>query len=1273
MEGLKIIQWNCRALGNKIDRLEQFLINSPQDVLVLQEVKLDYHKLPPLDGFAYPPITGKHPNDRKVSVAIYFKDSLVHARTQSPIHPDSNNASCAATIHPRHSNQKALTIVNAYFPRGSDCKYSHDWLHRLDFRNHILVCGDFNSRHHLWENNLNNVTSDNLEEEILNSNLIILNDGTPTRIPDNCKQMASAIDLTLVSAGIEHTTWDVVENTLLNSDHLPIQISIDSYSGYEQATGGRPKYVYKRANWEIFQLSLRNSIIEEQSKINTEEYYRAVRNSILAAADLAIPKKVPQQNRKNKQGKSWWNDRCRLAVDKKYKATRRYRLDQSAENHRLMKEANIAVSKVIAESKLENLESFVSTNIKSHMDTGAMWRKVKQIKNKGRPPPKPLIVNGVKFITDREKAEILAEHIAKCSQKNSLTDTQLSHRRQFDLHFTHSDTNVNNQDFNQVISVAEVVDAIGDIKNVDRQTGQDPISYTMIKHFPKPFIGQLGEFFNYIFKKHEIPVDWKQAEVIALAKPGKPSQEPGSYRPISLTSHLCKVYERIMKNRLTHYLEKNSLIAPEQAGFRKGRSTMDHVVSLGEKLKKTLRREKYVRLGTFFDIAKAYDRVWHNKLLSKIQDMQIEGNMYGFIREFITDRKMRVRSGSNTSSLKTLEMGVPQGSVIAPTLFLIMINDVVKAANERNKCMLYADDLSIISDNFCAGFSAKNLELHQEAINSAQATLAESGLELAAEKTAFLVFSRLPVSHHKYDYHIKLDKARIDPVSSVKFLGVTISNKMDWSKHITNLVNKARKQLNLIKILAGIPWLKGTKLMVDITIALIRSRLTYGQEVYFGAPEVALNKLEATDRTALRIALGVNCRASSDLVYEEAGQPPLREYRKVAAAKFVIRSQLISDNPTKIDIDFKTHDGSKQQMAYERAVLERDKTGRRYKEQENIRIYTHVIWNHAQLPLEMVENYVLPKVSPWIARRAEFVFTIPVNVKKQDNPVLCGSIAKEYIDRELSEFEQLYTDGSRLPTGEVGCAVVAKINGRRVANRVKLNSKVSIFSAELQAIKHALDIAAPLQNKKNVAILTDSKSSMQALQSKPKHRYRLHSEISLLIHRIVCSGRIVRFVHIPSHTGISGNESADKQANIAAQDNNMRKEHINIGYTKSEVYSMIEKIAKDKLPGYKNKKNFVSIPLPPGPLNIVRKIRTQGGKFNIPEFNTLCVCGNRLESGHLLGECNEMLKHLPKTDALIKEHKLKPEEMCTQHATLGWRHTVTLAWELYHSPVACLI
>lgn len=160
-----------------------------------------------------------------------------------------------------------------------------------------------------------------------------------------------------------------------------------------------------------------------------------------------------------------------------------------------------------------------------------------------------------------------------------------------------------------------------------------------------------------------------------IAKPGKDKAQPSSYRPIGLTSNLCKLMERMVMSRLVYFIEKKGLFSQYQSGFRKGRSTMDSVVSLEAAIRKA-QVNKEVVVGVFFDIEKAYDMLWKEGLLMKLDKMGITGKMYDWIKDFLLNRTIQVRIGTTYSQIYTIENGTPQGSVCSPILFNIMINDI---------------------------------------------------------------------------------------------------------------------------------------------------------------------------------------------------------------------------------------------------------------------------------------------------------------------------------------------------------------------------------------------------------------------------------------------------------------------------------------------------------------------------------------------------------------------------------------------------------------------
>ena len=149
---------------------------------------------------------------------------------------------------------------------------------------------------------------------------------------------------------------------------------------------------------------------------------------------------------------------------------------------------------------------------------------------------------------------------------------------------------------------------------------------------------------------------------------GKDPWDPLNYRPISLTSHVCKTMESMVNSRLTHFLEINNLITPFQSGFRKNYSTNDHLVRLQTEITGAFSKGHKV-IAVFVDIEKAYYMVWRHGLLEKIYKLGIRGYMFNFIERFISGRTFKVNVGGSFSPVSYLENGISQGSVIDPTLY----------------------------------------------------------------------------------------------------------------------------------------------------------------------------------------------------------------------------------------------------------------------------------------------------------------------------------------------------------------------------------------------------------------------------------------------------------------------------------------------------------------------------------------------------------------------------------------------------------------------------
>ena len=200
--------------------------------------------------------------------------------------------------------------------------------------------------------------------------------------------------------------------------------------------------------------------------------------------------------------------------------------------------------------------------------------------------------------------------------------------------------------------------------------------------------------FNNIWIIGEFPLSWSEATIIPIPKPGKDPTDPGNYRPIALTSCVCKTFERIVNNRLVWFLEKNKLLTEFQSGFRKQRNTNDQLIRFESFVREGFVRREHV-VSVFFDLEKAYDTTWKYGILRDLHKCGLRGRLPQLIGNFLANRYFRVRVGSCLSNSFNQEMGVPQGSILSVTLFILKINSIVKCLPSHIKCSLYVDDFLI--------------------------------------------------------------------------------------------------------------------------------------------------------------------------------------------------------------------------------------------------------------------------------------------------------------------------------------------------------------------------------------------------------------------------------------------------------------------------------------------------------------------------------------------------------------------------------------------------
>ena len=403
-------------------------------------------------------------------------------------------------------------------------------------------------------------------------------------------------------------------------------------------------------------------------------------------------------------------------------------------------------------------------------------------------------------------------------------------------------------------------------------SGHDNISAKFFKQVSVGLITPFVHVVNLSLTTGIVPLAMKKAKVIPIFKNSGEETIMKNYRPVSLLPVFSKVLERIVYNRLFHYLIKNAILHKSQYGFQKDLSTEQAILEMQDRLVKIL-NSKDCCVGIFMDLSKAFDTLDHNILLKKLSHYGIRGVALDWFQNYLSDRCQYVSINGANSGLLPITCGVPQGSILGPLLFLIYINDL-PLVSKKAITILFADDTNAL-------YTGKTYEELARVVCDDLAILSDwfkcNKLALNELKTKYIIFhTRFNKPPDNFD--IILNGIALERVEVTKFLGVLIQENLNWNKHIGQVCNKiARSTALLAKLKHYVP----RYVLLIIYNSLCMSHISYALSVWGSSPACSLKRIISLQKRGIRQVCNAKYNAHTSPLFKQCKVLKLEDLNKL--------------------------------------------------------------------------------------------------------------------------------------------------------------------------------------------------------------------------------------------------------------------------------------------------------------------------------------------------------------------------------------------------------
>ena len=552
--------------------------------------------------------------------------------------------------------------------------------------------------------------------------------------------------------------------------------------------------------------------------------------------DTAIDSYVPMKKQGTRSKKKHLSKEAFRKMRYKQNMWRVYKHTGKDEDYEVYKEALNAATNEVRKAK-RNCEHKLAQNIKS--DSKSFYAYVRSKQNV-RGKVGPLGDNAGNKITEGcLMAEELNVHFISVFTREDTSSLPVPETK-----FNGSEE----EKLGQLVVTPEVVASKINNMKENKSPGVDGLSPKILKETVEQISKPLAHVFNMSLQEGIVPVEWKVANIIPLFKKGSRNKSV-NYRPVSLTSVICKLLETIIRDHMMDFLVKHKLINTSQHGFLKARSCLTNLLCFFEEITKWVDDGSPVDV-IYLDFQKAFDKVPHQRLILKLKSHGMGNSIINWIEQWLTDRRQRVVVDGEVSSWKSVLSGVPQGSVLGPILFLVYINDLEEGVT--GNILKFADDTKLFTKTKEIG-DKQNL---QDDIDK---------LVKWSEKWQMLFnFGKCKCLHigpGNTSMNYEMGGTILSTTVKEKDLGVTMDANMKVSEQCRIAASKANQVLGMIR--RNITY-KDKSLIVPLYKAIVRPHLEYCIQAWSPYLRKDIDMLEKIQRRATKLIPGLR-----DLRYEE--------------------------------------------------------------------------------------------------------------------------------------------------------------------------------------------------------------------------------------------------------------------------------------------------------------------------------------------------------------------------------------------------------------------